>query len=164
MRARHTLPKALLVTTIVALWTQAPVGQVNVQGQWRTLTPLVPINPVHMALMHTGKVLIVAGSGNVASETNFRAVVWNPQTTGFTSVPSPGWDMFCNGMVALSDGRHLHQWRQSQIRPILGRATKRHVRPTDGSFHKSGEHGARPLVPDSDRTRRRPRPVILRAE
>jgi Galactose oxidase-like, Early set domain/PKD domain len=134
MRARHTLPKALLVTTIVALWTQAPVGQVNVQGQWRTLTPLVPINPVHMALMHTGKVLIVAGSGNVASETNFRAVVWNPQTTGFTSVPSPGWDMFCNGMVALSDGRIFINGGNLKYDPFWGEPRNATYDPLTGLF------------------------------
>ena len=43
----------------------------------RTLTNQVPINPVHVALMNNGKVLIVAGSDNVATETNFEAAVWD---------------------------------------------------------------------------------------
>ena len=33
-------------------------------GQWQTLSYLMPINPVHTALMPNGKVLVVAGSGN----------------------------------------------------------------------------------------------------
>ncbi|HKT68086.1 MAG TPA: hypothetical protein VJP83_01555, partial [Terriglobales bacterium] len=33
-------------------------------GQWSTLPYTMPINPIHAALLHTGKVLIVAGSGN----------------------------------------------------------------------------------------------------
>src|SRR5437867_8946670 len=42
----------------------AAMGQANVQGQWSTLSYLMPINPIHAALLPNGKVLIVAGSGN----------------------------------------------------------------------------------------------------
>jgi len=35
-----------------------------VTGEWVTLSYPMPINPIHMGLMHTGKVLIVAGSEN----------------------------------------------------------------------------------------------------
>jgi hypothetical protein len=50
----------------------APVtmGQPNVQGQWSTLSdntgaPInLAINPVHVALLSNGEVLVVAGSGN----------------------------------------------------------------------------------------------------
>ena len=34
------------------------------KGRWDTLAFHMPINPVHIAMMHTGKVLIVSGSGN----------------------------------------------------------------------------------------------------
>jgi hypothetical protein len=34
----------------------------------------MPINPIHLALLHDGNVLIVAGSGNLATETTLRAV------------------------------------------------------------------------------------------
>src|SRR6185312_13385391 len=33
-------------------------------GQWSTLPYTMPINPIHASLLHTGKVLLVAGSGN----------------------------------------------------------------------------------------------------
>src|SRR5580765_375691 len=73
-------------------------------GRWDTLPLLMPINPVHVALMHTGKVLIIAGSGNDPDNKNFQAAVWRPgQNTVNTFVLD--WDMFCNGMVILPDGR-----------------------------------------------------------
>jgi hypothetical protein len=55
-------------------------AQAGLQGRWTTLSALMPINPVHVTLMHTGKVLVVSGSGNVATETNYQAAVWDPQT------------------------------------------------------------------------------------
>ena len=69
---------ALVATALAALGTQDVAAQVSLQGRWQTYPALMPINPVHVALTHTGKVLIVAGSGNVATETNFRAAVWDP--------------------------------------------------------------------------------------
>src|SRR5690349_18372975 len=33
-------------------------------GVWSTLPVKMPINPVHAALLNTGKVLIISGSGN----------------------------------------------------------------------------------------------------
>src|SRR5438105_11432934 len=80
---------------LVSSSTPVVLAQASVRGQWRTLPNLMPINPIHLAVMHDGRVLIVAGSGNVATETNFRAAVWNPQTNTVTTQPV-GWDMFCN--------------------------------------------------------------------
>jgi len=58
---------------LVALFllTAASVAQPNVQGHWTTLSYSMPINPVHVALLHTGKILVVSGSGNVAGNTNY---------------------------------------------------------------------------------------------
>ena len=67
------LALGLLSSTPPALHAQA-----GTQGQWRTLTNQAPINPIHVALMNNGEVLIVAGSGNVATETLFQAAVWDP--------------------------------------------------------------------------------------
>ncbi len=58
--------------------TESLRAQAGARGQWRTLTNQAPINPVHVALMHTGDVLIVAGSGNVATETHYQAAVVGP--------------------------------------------------------------------------------------
>jgi len=38
----------------------------------------MPINPIHMALMNNGQVLIVAGSGYDAANSNYEAAVWDP--------------------------------------------------------------------------------------
>jgi hypothetical protein len=73
-------------------------------GRWDTLSLLMPINPVHVALMHNGKLLIIAGSGNDPDNKNFQAAVWTPGTNAINTFPID-WDMFCNGMVILPDGR-----------------------------------------------------------
>src|ERR1700734_402872 len=33
-------------------------------GLWSTVSQTMPVNPIHAALLHTGKILIVSGSGN----------------------------------------------------------------------------------------------------
>src|SRR5262245_2606613 len=55
------------------------------QGRWTTLAETMPINPVHLALLHDGNVLIVSGSGNVATETTFSAARWNRQSGAITT-------------------------------------------------------------------------------
>ena len=49
----------------IALGAVAPGawGQADVQGQWSTLSYTMPINPIHVALLHNGKILVVTGSG-----------------------------------------------------------------------------------------------------
>ena len=39
-------------------------GQANVQGKWSTLSNTMPINLIHVVLLNSGKLLVVAGSGN----------------------------------------------------------------------------------------------------
>jgi hypothetical protein len=73
-------------------------------GRWDTLPFLMPINPVHVALMHNGKVLIISGSGNDPNNKRFEAGVWDPPAETVRTFPI-AWDMFCNGMVILPDGR-----------------------------------------------------------
>ncbi|MEV4443590.1 galactose oxidase, partial [Streptomyces sp. NPDC049577] len=80
-------------------------------GHWEVVD--VPerfrINAIHAALLHTGKVLLIAGSGN--DERNFRAgtfqsVLWDPVAGTFKEIPTPK-DMFCAGHAQLPDGRLL---------------------------------------------------------
>jgi len=73
----------------------------------------MPVNPIHAALLYTGKVLIVSGSGNDANNAfpinttpNYRAAMWDPQS-GKITTQSVDWDMFCNGMSVMPDGRVL---------------------------------------------------------
>jgi hypothetical protein len=44
--------------------SEKALAQAQVTGQWVTLPYLMPINPIRVALLHTGKVLVVAGSEN----------------------------------------------------------------------------------------------------
>ena len=73
-------------------------------GRWVTLPILMPINPVHVALMHTGKVLVISGSGNDPDNKTLEAAVWEPRNDTVRTFRI-AWDMFCNGMVVLPDGR-----------------------------------------------------------
>ena len=54
----------LLPLIVLALLAPRVMAQADVQGQWGTASYQLPINPVHVALLHNGKVLIVTGSGN----------------------------------------------------------------------------------------------------
>ena len=72
--------KVLLSLLVAGYFCWAAVGQAAAQGRWTTLPYLMPINPIHMALMNNGQVLIVAGSGYDATVTNFAAAVWDPRT------------------------------------------------------------------------------------
>ena len=114
---------------VVVLSTPALRAQAGVQGQWTTLPYAMPINPVHLALMNNGKVLIVSGSGNVAAETNFRAAVWDPQAETIAVTQSLAWDMFCNGMVVAA-GRPRRSSTAatfSTTRSTASRATPRSI-------------------------------------
>ncbi len=67
------------------------------------------INAIHAALLRTGKVLLIAGSGN--DEHNFKAgtfqsVLWDPRRGTFKEIRTPR-DMFCGGHAQLPDGRLL---------------------------------------------------------
>ena len=80
-------------------------------GHWVNLN--IPadrkINAVHAVMLNTGKVLIMAGSGNNLG--NFRAgrfesEVFNPANDTFKQIPTP-YDMFCSGHFILPNGNVL---------------------------------------------------------
>ncbi|MFI9174537.1 radical copper oxidase GlxA [Streptomyces lincolnensis] len=78
-------------------WTQVAIPE-----EYRT-------NAIHAALLHTGKVLIVAGSGNEQrkfDEGSFDTVLWDPKANTFKKIPTPD-DFFCSGHAQLPDGRLL---------------------------------------------------------
>ena len=102
-------------------------------GQWQTLPYTMPINPVHMALLNNGKVLVVAGSGNVATETNWRAAVLDLALGQVVTQPV-SWDMFCNGMVTLPDGRVLINGGNLKYDPFWGEPRNAVFDPETGAF------------------------------
>jgi len=84
-------------------------------GMWTTLPGTMPINPVHAALLHTGKIFVISGSGNCPA--NLSGCAPGPQypqgaalldlsSNKITTMPI-SWDMFCNGMSIMQDGRVL---------------------------------------------------------
>ena len=78
----------LFVLLLSGLAAPRGVGaQLNVTGQWSTLPYLVPINPIHVALLNNGKVLIVAGSENDPSVTTYKYAVWTPSAAACTLSP-----------------------------------------------------------------------------
>ncbi len=88
-------------------------------GRWDTLPLNMPVNPIHVALLRTGKVLIIAGSGNDATNKRFQAAVWN-LADGTIRTFNLGWDMFCNGMVVLPDGRAFVAGGNLKYDPFFG--------------------------------------------
>ncbi|MGW6391535.1 galactose oxidase-like domain-containing protein [Streptomyces sp. NPDC055103] len=80
-------------------------------GSWAELD--VPdeyrINAIHAALLHTGKVLLIAGSGNDQKNFDagtFETILWDPAKNTFKKIPTPV-DFFCSGHTQLPDGRLL---------------------------------------------------------
>jgi hypothetical protein len=112
-------------------------AQASVQGQWKTLPDSMnmPINPIHMAVMHNGKVLVLAGSGNqnVPPVTDFEGAVWDPQSGTITTQPVP-WDMFCNGMVVLADGKPFIFGGTVTYDPFVGAKNAGTYDPASGTF------------------------------
>jgi hypothetical protein len=97
---------SLLTVSLGALGisSQMVIAQSQVTGQWETLPYLMPINPIRISLMHTGKIVVVAGSENDPDNKTSKVAVWNP-ATGVITVQELYWDVFCNGGCALTDGK-----------------------------------------------------------
>ncbi len=100
---------AAMVAAIVApkaVAQEAPGGP-QVTGAWQTLPYLMPINPIHMCMLHNGNILIVAGSENEPAEegVSSKAAIWWLGSGTFTEWDNMPWDLFCNGEAALPDGR-----------------------------------------------------------
>ncbi|HEY1832900.1 MAG TPA: galactose oxidase-like domain-containing protein [Solirubrobacteraceae bacterium] len=112
------------------------------KGHWSVLP--VPskfqVNAVHAALLYTGKVLIIAGSGNDEADFKagtFKSIVWNPTNNEFKEIPTPS-DMFCGGHFELPDGKLLiaggtkrYEVLASQVKRAAGVMTIRNE-STDG--------------------------------
>src|SRR5439155_21594315 len=109
---------AFLFLVVLCMSKPGLMGQAQTVGQWTTLPYTMPINPVHAALLSNGKVLVVAGSGNCppsqsgcpsgppfGPSNGSGALLLDPVSGQVTSKFSLSWDMFCNGMVHLADGR-----------------------------------------------------------
>jgi hypothetical protein len=92
-------------------YTRSRPAYMKANGHWDTmeLPEGYRARAVHAALLYTGEVLLVAGSGN--SQANFDAgtfetVLWNPVTGSVKHIPTPE-DLFCGGHAYLPDGNLL---------------------------------------------------------
>jgi hypothetical protein len=108
-------------------------AQAHLVGEWRTLPYQMPINPIHAALLRTGKVLIVAGSENDPTITTYRAAVWDTQA-GTIAVQQVPWDLFCNAISFLPDGRALIVGGTLQYDPFRGLKTTAIFDPATEKF------------------------------
>ncbi|MDG4856677.1 kelch motif-containing protein [Streptomyces sp. T-3] len=97
-------------------------------GHWRVVD--VPeryrINTIHAALLHTGKVLLVAGSGNNAKmfdAKTFRTVLWDPARNTFKNIDTPS-DLFCAGHTQLPDGNLLVAGGTQRYETLKGDVSK----------------------------------------
>ncbi|HEY4764641.1 MAG TPA: galactose oxidase-like domain-containing protein [Candidatus Sulfotelmatobacter sp.] len=95
--------------------TPASTSTAHPHGLWSTLPQTMPVNPVHAALLHTGKILIIQGSGNCPPQQAGcpqgpqypqGAALLDLSNNSITTMPTT-WDMFCNGMSIMQDGRVL---------------------------------------------------------
>ena len=114
---------AVLVGFTVPLWIQPALASIaNIRlvndadykathGKWDIVS--IPdsdkINAIHQALLPTGKVLLIAGSGN--DKDNFKAgtfksMIYDPSNGKSTLVPTPV-DLFCSGHAFLPNGNLL---------------------------------------------------------
>ena len=133
-RLPSRIPKLCCVALVLILACSVGAhGQANLHGQWQTVQGTMPINPVHVALMHNGKILVVSGSGNLPSNTTFQAGVWD-LVSNTLATQTLGWDFFCNGMVALPDGRILVAGGNLRYDPFWGWQRTAIYDPATGKF------------------------------
>ncbi|MYS40149.1 DUF1929 domain-containing protein [Streptomyces sp. SID5998] len=81
---------------------------------------------IHAVLLHTGKVLLVAGSGN--NQANFDARkfdsrIWDPVKGTIKKVSTPN-DLFCTGHTQLADGSVLIAGGTKRYEKLKGDVTK----------------------------------------
>ena len=140
------LHPAFLLMIWLGLSTLGAMAQADVKGQWNTMSSTMTINPVHAALMHNGKILVVAGSGNCppsqsgcpsgtpyGASNHSGATVFDPVAQTFNQL-SLSWDMFCNSMTVLPDGRVFVNGGTIVYDPFHGQLKSSIFDPATNSF------------------------------
>jgi hypothetical protein len=83
-------------------------------------------NTIHAALLRTGKVLMVAGSGNNqdnADDKQYDTRIWDPVKGTVKKVPTPT-DLFCTGHTQLANGNLLIAGGTKRYEKLKGDVTK----------------------------------------
>jgi hypothetical protein len=142
-------PVVGLITRAYHDWLINTASYKRRYGHWSMVS--VPtdmrVNAVHAIMLYTGKVLIMAGSGNNAGNFaagRFESILWDPSTNKFTKLKTPG-DMFCGGHVILPDGKVLiaggtsrYEVLSTQIRYAAGIMTVTNRAPGVGETISEG--------------------------
>ncbi|MEU9191623.1 galactose oxidase early set domain-containing protein [Streptomyces hundungensis] len=81
------------------------------RGHWdlMAMPARYQLNSIHAVLLRTGKVLLIAGSGNSVKQFEggtFKSTLWDPAKNTFKKIDTPR-DMFCAGHAQLPDGKVL---------------------------------------------------------
>jgi hypothetical protein len=106
------------------------IAQASGGGSWQLLSYSCPINPIDAALLRTGKILLIAGSGNNANNVNepkgaavldLNTGTFSRPTTPLDSTGQP-FDIFCPGHSFLADGRLMCVGGTDQYDPFIGLA------------------------------------------
>ena len=97
-------------SAVAAYQASRPEYQAS-HGSWSVVE--VPdefkVNAIHAAMLYTGKMLIIAGSGNDTDQFaagTFTSILWDPATDTFEKIPTPE-DLFCGGHAFLPNGNLL---------------------------------------------------------
>ena len=135
-----------LLLLLVLVLQPGLMGQAQTVGTWSTLSYSMPINPIHVALLHNGKILVVAGSGNCPPSqsgcpssapygpgNHSGALLLDPSNGNITQFNTT-WDMFCNGMVVLPDGRAFINGGTIQYDPFFGQPKSSIFDPATNTF------------------------------
>ncbi len=99
MRTRIVAALSVVAANLVFISLSA-TAQVTT-GAWQN-GPNLPYFPVHMSLMPNGKVIMWPGDGGVSGNDPRQL---DPITGTVTSLPAPGYDIFCAGQSWLADHR-----------------------------------------------------------
>ena len=84
------------------------------------------VNAIHAAMLPTGKILLVAGSGNDQKQFDagtFTSLLYNPATGQARKIDTPS-DMFCAGHAFLPDGKLLVAGGTQRYEVLDGQVTK----------------------------------------
>ncbi|WP_285656965.1 galactose oxidase early set domain-containing protein [Actinomycetospora sp. NBRC 106375] len=96
-------------------------------GRWDVVDvpPADRVNAIHAALLPTGKVLLIAGSGNkedLFATKALKSLLYDPRDGSTRMIPVPD-DMFCGGQTLLPDGRLLVAGGTARYEKLAGAVT-----------------------------------------
>jgi galactose oxidase len=112
---RAAPPWAFVAATLALTgWPVTSAAQPSVKGQWGPVMDW-PNVAIHVHVLPNGKVLFWGRREWNADGTpkesldvhNCTPRIWDPQTGTFTTMPQPGYNLFCAGHTFLADGRLL---------------------------------------------------------